>query len=165
MSLILTHEQIVRKIKRMAYQVYEMHVESKGLIIAGIADNGYVLATKIAEELKSISTLEIELAKITVVKANPSEATTQIETDLSKAKGNHVLVVDDVLNTGKTMAYGLFPFFRAGAATIKTAVLADRNHKRYPVLADFTGITLATTLHEHIAFEIGEGGEMQLYLS
>lgn len=149
----------------MAYQVYEMNVENKALIIAGIADNGYVLATKIAEELKNISTLKIELAKITVVKASPSENTTQIETDLGKVAGNHVLVVDDVLNTGKTMAYGLFPFFRAGAETIKTAVLADRNHKRYPVLADFTGITLATTLHDHITFEIDTQGEMKLYLS
>ena len=165
MNLILNQGQIERKIKRIAYQVYEQHVDSNGLIIAGIADNGYVLAEKIAVELKAISSLDITLARIEVNKSNPSESSTTVDLDTAGSAGKNVIVVDDVLNTARTMVYAIYPFFKAGAATIKTAVLADRNHKNFPVNADFTGISLATTLQQHIAFEISAEGEMKLYLS
>jgi pyrimidine operon attenuation protein / uracil phosphoribosyltransferase len=163
--IILTHEQIERKIKRIAYQIYEQHVDSKGLVIAGIATHGYVLAEKIAGELKQVSPLNIRLAKVEVVKENPGENTTKITFDGEEIKGQNVVIVDDVLNTARTMVYAIYPFFKAGAATIKTAVLADRNHKNYPVSADFTGISLATTLQEHITFEVNSDGSFQLSLN
>jgi pyrimidine operon attenuation protein / uracil phosphoribosyltransferase len=163
--IILTHEQIERKIKRIAYQIYEQHIDSKGLIIAGIAEHGYFLAEKIAGELKQISPLNVSLAKVEIEKSNPGENTTKISFNTDEIKGQNVVVVDDVLNTARTMVYAIYPFFKWGAATIKTAVLADRNHKNYPVSADFTGISLATTLQEHITFEVNSDKSMQLSLN
>lgn len=165
MNLILDNEQIQRKIKRIAYQVYEQNAGQALVVIAGIADNGYLLAEKIATELKQISPLQVKLASITVDKANPTEKSTAVSINIDDVNGKNVVVVDDVLNTGRTMAYALYPFFKAKAANIKTAVLADRNHKNFPIAADFTGISLATTLQEHIYFEVADGGEMKLYLS
>lgn len=163
--IILEHEQIIRTIKRIAYQIYEQHVENNELIIAGIEEQGYFLAVKIADELKQISPLKIEMAAISIDKAHPAENTTKISLDEASIKGKSVVVVDDVLNTARTMVYAIYPFFKAGAATICTAVLADRNHKKYPVAANFTGISLATTLQQHISFDVNSDKSMQLSLN
>lgn len=163
--IILTHEQIVRTITRLAYQIYEEHVGSKDIIIAGIEEQGYFLAEKIANELKTISDLDVELASINIVKTNPSEDTTKISIDTGKIEGKSVVIIDDVLNTARTMVYAIYPFFKAKAATITTMVLADRNHKKFPVSADFTGISLATTLQQHITFEVNSDKSMQLSLN
>lgn len=163
--IILEHEQIIRTIKRIAYQVYERHVESSEVIIAGIEEQGYFLAEKIADELRQISPINVVLATVSVDKENPAENTTKISVGADAIKGKNVVVVDDVLNTARTMVYAIYPFFKAGAATITTAVLADRNHKKYPVAADVTGISLATTLQEHITFEVNSDKSMQLSLN
>ncbi len=163
--IILEHEQIIRTIKRIAYQIYEQHVENTELIIAGIEEQGYFLAEKIADELKQISPLNVVLASISINKEQPAEATTKISLTDDAIAGKNVVVVDDVLNTARTMVYAFYPFFKAGAATIYTAVLADRNHKKYPVAANFTGITLATTLQQHISFDVNSDKSMQLSLN
>ncbi|MFX3625841.1 MAG: phosphoribosyltransferase family protein [bacterium] len=163
--VILTHEQIVRTITRLAYQIYEEHVGSKEIIIVGIKEQGYFLAEKIANELKTISDLDVELASVNIVKTNPSEGTTEISIDADKIMGKSVVIIDDVLNTARTMVYAIYPFFKAQASTITTMVLADRNHKKFPVSADFTGISLATTLQQHITFEVNSDKSMQLSLN
>lgn len=163
--IILTHEQIVRTITRLAYQIYEQHVGSEEIIIAGIKEQGYFLAEKIAKELSDISDLKVELAAISIVKTDPTEETTKISIDASTINGKSVVVIDDVLNTARTMVYAIYPFFKAKAATISTMVLADRNHKKFPVSADFTGISLATTLQQHITFEVNIDKSMQLSLT
>lgn len=163
--IILEHEQIIRTIKRIAYQIYEQHVENTELIIAGIEEQGYFLATKIADELKQISPLNIVLASVSIDKEAPTEATTQISLDTAAIAGKSVVVVDDVLNTARTMVYAIYPFFKSGAATITTAVLADRNHKKFPVAANFTGISLATTLQQHITFDVNSDESMQLNIN
>lgn len=163
--VILTHEQIERKIKRIAYQIYEQHVEQSALIVAGIAEHGYLLAEKIGTELRAISPLAVTVAKIEIEKEKPSEHTTAISIDMAAIKGQHAIIVDDVLNTARTMVFAVYPFFKGGAAEIKTVVLADRNHKIFPVSADYTGISLATTLQEHITFEVNSDGTMQLSLN
>lgn len=163
--IILEHEQILRTITRIAYQIYEQHVESTELIIAGIEEQGYFLAEKIADELKQISPLNIVLTSVSINKEQPTEATTKISIDASAITGKNVVVVDDVLNTARTMVYAIYPFFKSGAANISTAVLADRNHKKFPVAANFTGISLATTLQQHITFDVNSDKTMQLSLN
>jgi pyrimidine operon attenuation protein/uracil phosphoribosyltransferase len=78
-----------------------------------------------------------------------TEVTLSIDKD--KLKDQVVIVVDDVLNSGKTMMYALRPFLSADLKKLRTVVLVDRNHKRYPVSADFAGLSLATTLQEHVS--------------
>lgn len=163
--IILNHEQIVRTITRLAYQIYEKHVENDEVIIAGIKEQGYFLAEKIAGELQAISTLKVQLATVEIVKTNPAEDTTKISIGAEDIKGKSVVIIDDVLNTARTMVYAIYPFFKAGAATICTTVLADRNHKNFPVSADFTGVSLATTLQQHITFEVNSDKSMQLSLN
>jgi pyrimidine operon attenuation protein/uracil phosphoribosyltransferase len=75
-----------------------------------------------------------------------------------------IILVDDVLNSGKTMMYALKPFLAADIKKIRTVVLIDRNHKRFPVAADFTGLSLSTTLQEHVSVEFDKNGAA-VYLS
>ena len=160
---ILNHQEIEHKIKRIAYQIYETFVGEETIIIAGIASNGFVFANKIAKALESISDIKVTLCEVTIDKQNPSQP---ISTSISKeAYTNKGLVlVDDVLNSGTTLVYGVKHFLDVPLKKFKTAVLVDRNHKKYPVKADFKGISLSTSLQEHIQV-VFEENNSYAYLS
>ena len=74
------------------------------------------------------------------------------ETSISSEdyKNKSLILVDDVLNSGATLIYGVKHFLEVPLKRFKTAVLVNRNHKKYPVKADFKGISLSTSLHEHV---------------
>ena len=148
-NIILTHQEIEHKIKRISYQIFETFVDEKEVIIAGITKNGYILAEKIAFELKKISDLNVILCEVHLNKQNPQEAiTTSISSSVYANKS--IILVDDVLNSGTTLIYGVKHFLEVPLRKFKTAVLVDRNHKKYPVKADFKGLSLSTSLQEHI---------------
>lgn len=148
-NIILTHEEIIHKIKRIAYQIYESNVDEKEIILAGIESNGYVLAKKLKTVLKKISPLEPILCKVSIDKKNPLN---NVKTSISPEdyKNKSVVLIDDVLNSGTTLIYGVKHFLNVPLKQFKTAVLVNRNHKKYPVKADFKGISLSTSLKEHI---------------
>jgi pyrimidine operon attenuation protein/uracil phosphoribosyltransferase len=147
---ILNHSEIDHKIKRIAYQIYETFVEEECIVIAGIASNGYIFAEKIAAVLQTISTIEVLLCEVTMNKQNlNSEITTSISKEIYQNKG--IVLVDDVLNSGSTLMYGVKHFLEVPLKKFKTAVLVDRNHKKYPIKVDFKGISLSTTSLEHVS--------------
>ena len=147
---ILTHQQIQHKIKRISYQIYEANVEETEIIIAGIDGGGLSFAKKIASVLKKITDAKITLCKVVMDKKNPlkSGVATSLKTDDYQNKS--VVLVDDVLNSGTTLIYGVHHFLKTPLRQLKTAVLVNRNHKKYPVKADYKGISLSTSLNEHI---------------
>ena len=148
-NIILNHLEIEHKIKRIAYQIYETFVDEEEIVIAGIAENGYVFAQKIAETLKSIAPIKVLLCEVYINKEQPTATiSTSISADKYQNKG--LILVDDVLNSGTTLVYGVRHFLNVPLKKFKTAVLVDRNHKKYPVKADFKGISLSTSLFEHV---------------
>jgi pyrimidine operon attenuation protein/uracil phosphoribosyltransferase len=163
-TLILDKNQIEQKINRLAYQLYEDNAEEKEIIIAGILSSGYIVAEKIANTLEKISPLKVHLAELSINKHSQVEE--EVKTSLSKEQLHDkvVIVVDDVLNSGKTLMYALKPFLNADIKKLRTVVLVDRNHKRYPLSADFVGYPMATTLQEHISVVL-EKNEEAVYLS
>jgi pyrimidine operon attenuation protein/uracil phosphoribosyltransferase len=162
-NIILNNQEIEHKITRIAYQIYETFVDEKEIVIAGIASNGFVFAKKIALELERISTINILLCEVFINKQNVN---TPITTSLSKEKYENkgLILVDDVLNSGTTLIYGVKHFLDVPLKKLKTAVLVDRNHKKYPVKADFKGISLSTSLLEHVQVVFDEKGDYA-YLS
>lgn len=148
-NTILTHEDIKHKIRRIAYQIYENNVNEKEIILAGIDSNGYILAKKLKTVLSKISTIKPILCKVSIDKKNPRNP---INTSISAEdyRNKSVVLIDDVLNSGTTLVYGVKHFLSVPLKQFKTAVLVNRNHKKYPVKADFKGISLSTSLHEHI---------------
>lgn len=151
-NIILNNKQIEQKTRRIAYQIYEANSNDKEIIIAGIADNGYIFAEKLAKIVSEISDLEIRLCKVTVDKKNPlNKVTTSLSPD--EYQNKPLILVDDVLNSGTTLIYGIKHFLDVPLKRFKTAVLVNRNHKKYPVKADFKGISLSTSIQEHIIIE------------
>ena len=148
-NIILNHLEIDHKIKRIAYQIYETFAEEDEVILAGIANNGYVFAEKISLILKEISDLKVTLCEVKIDKQNPFNG---ITTSISKEAytNKSIVLVDDVLHSGTTLIYGVKHFLETAVKKIKTAVLVDRNHKKFPVKADFKGISLSTSIKEHV---------------
>ncbi len=153
---ILDHDQIRHKIKRIAYQIYESNVDEKEIVLAGIASSGFELAKRLQKELGQISGLEILLCEVKINKKNPLE---KISTSLSQAdyQNRSLVLIDDVLNSGTTLIYGVRHFLDVPLKRFKTAVLVDRSHKKYPVKADFKGISLSTSLHETVKVHFRKG--------
>lgn len=163
-NIILTNQEIKHKITRIAYQIYETFVDEKEVVLAGIASNGFIFAEKIAIELKKISPLEVLLCEVHINKVNPEETiTTSLNKDIYANKG--LILIDDVLNSGTTLIYTVRHFLDVPLKKFKTAVLVDRNHKKYPVKADFKGISLSTSLLEHVQVVFDEDNQSYAYLS
>lgn len=155
-NIILNHQEIEHKIKRIAYQIYETFAEEEELILAGISDNGFILAKKINAVLHTISDLKVTLCEVKIDKLNPyKEITTSIPAEQYSNKG--IVLVDDVLNSGTTLIYGVKHFLNVPVKKFKTTVLVDRNHKKFPVKADFKGISLSTSSKEHVHVVFEEG--------
>ncbi|MFT4611073.1 MAG: pyrimidine operon attenuation protein/uracil phosphoribosyltransferase [Glaciecola sp.] len=161
-DIILNHQEIQHKIKRIAYQIYECNVDEDEIILAGIAHNGFILAKKLKQILEKISDIKPILCKVIIDKKNPLA---EISTSLSKEQYSNksIILIDDVLNSGSTLIYGVKHFLDVPLKQFKTAVLVNRNHKKYPVKADFKGISLSTSLHEHIEIDL-TGKSHQAYL-
>lgn len=148
-NIILNNQEIEHKIKRIAYQIYETFVNEQEIVIAGIASNGFIFAKKIASELEKIANVNVILCEVFIDKQNTNmPITTSLRIDQYSNKG--VVLVDDVLNSGTTLIYGVKHFLNVPLMKLKTAVLVDRNHKKYPVKADFKGMSLSTSLLEHV---------------
>lgn len=163
-TLVVNPIQIDQKINRMAFEIYEHHFEEKEIIITGIAPNGYLLAQKISKVLQKISPLKIKLLKLTIHKENPLKEKISLEPAEKELKNKVVILVDDVLNSGQTLIYGVNYFLTTPLKLLRTAVLVDRNHTRYPVKADYIGLSLSTTLQEHIEVVLDKKGKEAVYL-
>ncbi|WP_010254237.1 phosphoribosyltransferase family protein [Myroides injenensis] len=162
-NIILNKEQIKFTTKRIAYQIYETFIDEEEIVIAGIANSGFKFAQKIANELQAISPIKVKICEVRIDKQNPINP---IETSISsdEYEDKAIVLVDDVLNSGATLIYGVKHFLNVPLKKLKTAVLVDRNHKKYPVKADFKGISLSTSLLEHIQV-VFDGEEEYAYLS
>lgn len=156
--LILDHTQINHKIRRIAYQIYETNLNENQIILAGIAKNGFELAKKLGKELESISGIKVMLCEVKIDKDHPlGEIKTSLEENLYRDQS--VVLVDDVLNSGTTLIYGVRHFLNVPLKQFQTAVLVDRSHKKYPVKADFKGISLSTSLNETVKVRFLEDGD------
>ena len=163
-TLLLNKKQIEQRINRITYQIYEDNFEEKEIFIVGIVKSGYVLAEKIEKSLNKICAIKTHLVKIKLDKQQHISVPIEISFDTSKMKGKVVVLVDDVLNSGKTLMYALRKLLNEDLKKIRTVLLVDRDHKRYPIMADYVGMTLSTTMQEHVSVELSEK-EAAVYLS
>ena len=157
-NIILNHQEIEHTIRRIAYQIVETYTDDKEIILAGITKNGFTLAEKINIVLNTISDLKVILCEVIIDKQNPFDS---IKTSISKEvySNKGIVLVDDVLNSGTTLVYGVKHFLEVPVKKFKTAVLVDRNHKKFPVKADFKGISLSTSSKEHVHVVFQDGND------
>ncbi len=157
-TLLLNNKQIGQRVQRIACQIFEDCYDEKEIIVAGISNSGFVFAKKLVAVLKKTYSLQITLLEVKVDKQKPLQPILSGVLNSKQLKNKVVVVVDDVLNSGKTLMYSLRPFLESDVKKIRTVLLVDRDHKRYPIAADYVGLTLSTTVKEHITVEFASNG-------
>ena len=162
-TIVLTPDQIKQKVIRLAYQLYENNHAEKEIVIAGIQGRGFLLARWITRILKEISTLKVMVGEVSINKDEPLSEPIKFSVDEKDFKGKIIIVVDDVVNSGRTLIYGVNYFLNYPVKKLRTMVMVDRSHNTFPVRADFVGISLSTTLQEHVSVEL-EKGKATVYL-
>ncbi|RYU94094.1 phosphoribosyltransferase family protein [Emticicia agri] len=163
-SQLLNSTETFQKIRRIAYQIYEQNFDESEVIIAGINGEGYHFAELLVTELKQISSLTVHIAKVSVDKQAQSQPDIKIESGVDTFRNKNIVLCDDVLNTGRTLAYSLRPFLSIPLKKIQVAVIVDRNHPMYPIAADYVGYSLSTTLNEHIQVILSDEAKKGVYL-
>ncbi len=148
---ILDEASAKRKMVRMALQIAEQNAGEKAVVIAGIIGNGVTVAECVASELRRLSTIAVDVVVIHLDKKNLGEVRLHPAIDTANKV---VVIVDDVANTGRTLLYALKPFLQAVPKKIQTLALVERSHKEFPIQTDYTGLSIATTLQEHIEVEV-----------
>jgi len=156
---ILSDTQIAQKLKRMAYEIVERNLHEKSIIIAGISGNGYEIAIRLNEQVKKVKQFDTHLIELTLDKESPTQG--EITLSETQSLNNKVIIlVDDVLNTGRTMAYSLKPFLICKVKKIETAVLVNRSHTTFPIAPTYTGYELSTTLTDHVEVHLSKNKEV-----
>jgi pyrimidine operon attenuation protein/uracil phosphoribosyltransferase len=159
---ILTRVQAEQKLHRMALELAEkLSGDDAPLIIMGIRKNGEVIAAQIAGYLKQYIPNPITQLWVQMDKSHPDTIEISETLDFS---GKHVLLVDDVTNSGRTLLYALKPLMNSYPLSIQTLVLVERMHNQFPVTADYVGLSVATTLQEHIQVEVENGEVLGAYM-
>lgn len=155
-TIVLEHNQIALIIERMAHELYENHHKADELILVGIEGRGHTVAKRILKHLKKISTQRLSLEQISLDKLAPTAHPIGYSTELDSLTGKTVILVDDVLNSGKTLVHALRHILSVAVHSVTTVVLVDRIHRRFPVRADIVGMTLSTTIQERVEVSLGK---------
>ena len=159
---ILDYHLVKKKIRRISLQIIESNSIDDEIIIAGIENNGYLIAKKICNEIKKPSDKKPQLCSIKIDKKNPRKEIT-VSLVEEQYENKSVVIVDDVLNSGSTLMYAVKYFLNTKLKKLKTAVLVDRNHKKYPIKADYKGLSLSTSIQNHVEVSINDN-EINAYL-
>ncbi|SDC43606.1 pyrimidine operon attenuation protein / uracil phosphoribosyltransferase [Niabella drilacis] len=144
-------ETVEKKLQRLALELVENNLGAESLILVGIEENGVVLAKNIRQRIQKNSRIPTELLTLRLNKKKPEAVTLSREMDFT---GKVIVLIDDVTNSGQTLLYALKPFLDYHPARIQTLVLVERTHTLFPITPDYRGISLATTLQDHIYVEV-----------
>ena len=154
-TLVLNAHQIEQKLCRMAWEILEKNHQESHIVIAGISPKGSILAQRLSKHLSDISSIMVEVIEVKLDKVDPLSSPAQVSTH-GELNDKVVVLVDDVLKSGKTLIYGAQYFLNQPIKKLMTAILIDRDYKNYPIKADVVGLSLATTLQEHVTVDLGK---------
>lgn len=157
---ILTDGQVKQILRRIAFEIYENNFDEQEICIIGVYDKGYHLAKIISEQLSAIATgVKVSLVRLDIDKMHPAASTVELDVPVDQVKDKVIVLVDDVLNTGKTFAYSLKALLDVEIKKLQVAVLVNRSHNQFPISANYSGYELSTTLNEHVEVRLeGEPG-------
>jgi len=162
-TLILNNEQIDKTIRRMAYEIVERNYNEQHIVLAGIVQRGNAIMEMLSKEIEKISgNIKVESCEIHLNSPKPNNINIEVKPAIQQLEKKVLVIVDDVSNTGKALFYGMHPFIKENPLKIQTAVLVDRDHRTVPIKADYVGLSLSTTLQEHISVELGKTNAVYL---
>ena len=159
-TTLLSKEQIQAKLNRIVHQIHELCFSEEEIIICGITPgNGSTIAERVADQLETISSIKINRTSIEINKDNPLADKIKCKLRSEEYANKTVVIVDDVSNSGKTLMYAAKYFLESPIKAIRPLVLVDRNHSVYPIKPSFVGLTVSTTLQDHIHVEMNADEE------
>lgn len=151
-TLVLNAQDIEHKIQRIALQIHEQAYGKEALVLVGISGSGFALAERVFDALKKLNPGVDTLHVLNMDKTDVwNMEKYHCDLDIKALENTTVVIIDDVLNSGGTLMKAVQYFMAYPVHQIITTVLIDRRHRRYPVRADIVGLTLSTTLEEHIS--------------
>ena len=163
-NLILSEVQVNQIIRRIAFEIYENNFDEKNIVVVGIYDKGYLLAERIVRELSAIAEgVKISMIKLEINKEKPLSSEVTLDVPSKNLKGKVIILVDDVLNTGKTMAHSMSALLEVEVKKLQIAVLVNRSHKQFPLSANYKGYELSTTIDEHVDVKLEDPVGVFLY--
>jgi pyrimidine operon attenuation protein/uracil phosphoribosyltransferase len=162
-SRILDSKGISQKIQRLGWQIYENNSKEDEIIIIGISGRGEILASELSKVIRQISSIKTKIATIHLDKDSPYQREVTVNLNVVDYTNKVVILIDDVLNSGKTLMYASKHFLTTPLIKLSTVVLVERSHNRFPIKADYIGLSLATTLQEYIQVVL-DGKEQGVYL-
>lgn len=161
-NYILNKEGAAQKLQRMALELAEdLSGDNVPVVIIGIRNSGTVIAEKVGVLLKGYVSNDIRIISASMDKSFPVKVTLSEEVNFDNL---HVIIADDVTNSGKVLLYALKPLLEFHPKSIQTLVLVERMHKMFPVKPDYVGLSVATTLQDHIQVEVVDGEVMGAYI-
>ncbi len=161
-TIIFDHATMERKLRRIAQQLHEEHHQEKGLVLVGVAPRGTLLAKRLAVLLEAHSPLRIDRVDMELDKDAPQQAPVRLSMALTDLQDKAVVLVDDVLMSGRTLMHAAAFLVQVPLKRLTTVVLVDRRHRTFPIRADIVGLTLSTTVQDHITVELGEHDSVYL---
>jgi len=164
-ALLLNREQVMRKVQRIAYQIYEDNFEEDEIVFAGINGSGYILAQMLRDFFTTINHKKVDLQEIIIDKKDPKRDDIKMNPTSLILKDRSVVLVDDVLYTGKTLMYSLIPLIEGGAKKIQIAVVVNRSQRNFPIFPNYVGYQMSTTLNEYIEVILDDSDEFGVYIS
>jgi pyrimidine operon attenuation protein/uracil phosphoribosyltransferase len=159
LTLILNKAQIQQKIERIAHEIYENHYSEKRFVFVAIEERGVVLANRLAKVIASISEISVEVVNFKIDKKSPLKSSNELHLDATQVKTSMFFLIDDVLNSGKTLMHAAARILSFNVKELRTIILVDRTHRRFPIRADYAGLSLSTTMKEHIQVDFSNDNE------
>jgi len=156
---VLNAIQVEQKFMRMAHEILENNYREKEIVLIGIVGNGSFIAERLASILCEIANFNVVTSFIELDKNKPASVDIIFHGDTKALKGKSIIILDDVLNSGRTVMYATKYLLDFGPVNIAVAALVERFHRKFPIRADYVGLTLSTNLKEHVAVELKAGKE------
>ena len=161
--VVLSAPEIGRALRRISHEILERNKGADDLVLLGIPTRGAHLARRLADALKDVEGIDIPVGTLDVtmyrddLRANPARVAHQSDIPAAGIDGRTVVLVDDVLFSGRTVRAALDALGDLGRPkAVRLAVLVDRGHRELPIRADHVGKNLPTATSEHVRVRVAE---------
>lgn len=159
MKQLIDEQTMRRMLTRLSYEIIERNKGVNHIVLVGIETRGFDIAKRIAQRLYELegATIPVQSLDITPYRDDNKQSTVHRQTKNTLIDGNHVVIVDDVLYTGRTIRAALDAITDMGRPDrITLAILVDRGHRELPIRADYVGKNLPTSREEEIEVHLKE---------
>lgn len=171
-NIILSEKKISRALTRISHEILERNSGAESIVIIGILTRGAVLAKRIAATIKELEGVEVPVGLMDIslyrddVHSKLEQPIVQRTDILFEIRDKNVILIDDVLYTGRTVRAALDQMVDFGRArTIQLAVLVDRGHKELPIRADYVGVNIPTAMDDQVVVSVSElDGKDEVYV-